>query len=164
MEAALLAAHRTLTRIKGLAWALRSGVAKVGAHRHTVGLISQVLRSFLGVPLLDARHENRVQLLLRALSDENEHWELLAKATHSEHVVAGVPVHVRHQVEQFALVWGRLRRVVLVCVPDAWLAILRARNNELTVGRHCRLHCHILALRPEKALLHAGAPHVLIFN
>ena len=85
------------------------------------------LKGSLG-PHLDprSRQEDPVQLVLSPLENVDEHWEVLAEAAQSEHIIPGIPLAIRDKVQHTALIGLVRHHFFHRCVPDARFAVLRA--------------------------------------
>ena len=104
------------------------------------------------------------QFCLSPLVDINENREILAKSAHSEHVVARIPLAIRHQIKQFALVALDRLLTFISGVPYVWLAVFRARDEVQSVGRNRTPYHQVLALCSKQSFLYPWALGRLVLD
>ena len=115
---------------------------------------------------LDAcvRQHDFVDFILTPLVYVDEDRKVLTEAAQSEHVVSRVPRDITDEVKQLALVGFCLEGLLKTRVLDAWLTVLGASHNVLTVRRNGTTHHQVLALGTKEALLNAHATRPLILD
>ena len=88
----------------------------------------------------------------------------MSKSTYSKHVVARIPLAIRYQVEQLALISLDFFQFLLSRIPDIWLTIFRARYEVQAIWRNSTSNHQIFTFCSKKSLLNSRTLGIFVLN
>ena len=88
----------------------------------------------------------------------------MSKSTNSKHVVARIPLTIRYQIKQLALIALDRLLSLFSCIPDIWLTIFRARYKVQAIWRNSTSNHQIFTLCSKKSFLNSRTLSIFVLN